>query len=104
MCWPTSERVALAAVGTGTAIEVSTAGLHKPIAEMYPAPEFLRVCFEAGVEISLASDAHYPHEAALDRHLAVAAARAAGYTQRVRFARRRRDFVPLDVHREEDTV
>lgn len=98
------QRVATAAAETGTAIEVSTAGLHKPIGEMYPAPEFLQVCFEAGVEISLASDAHFPHEAARDRHLAVAAARAAGYTRRVRFTRRVRELVPLDGDREETTV
>ncbi len=95
------QRVAQAAAATRTAIEVSTAGLHKPIGEIYPAPELLRMCFEAGVEISLASDAHYPHEAARDRHLAVAAARAAGYTRRVRFARRERELVPLESDREE---
>lgn len=89
-------KVAAAAAGTETAIEVSTAGLHRPIGEMYPAPEFLEVCFEAGVEITLASDAHVPEDAALDRSLAIAAARAAGYTRRVRFDRRVRAFVPLE--------
>jgi histidinol-phosphatase (PHP family) len=68
---------------------------------LYPAPEFLRICFDAGVEISLASDAHYPHEAARDRHLAIEAARAAGYTRRVRFTRRERELVALELDREE---
>lgn len=97
-------KVAAAAAGTQTAVEVSTAGLQKPIREMYPGPEFLRACFEAGVEISLASDAHFPHEAARDRTLAVAAARAAGYTRRVRFTRRSRELVPLDDNGQERTT
>jgi len=89
-------KVAQAAAASTTAIEVSTAGLHKPIGEMYPAPEFLEVCFAHGVEISLASDAHVAQEAARDRQLAIAAARAAGYSRRVRFTRRHRELVSLD--------
>ena len=96
-------KVAAAAAATNTAIEVSTAGLHRPIAEMYPAPDFLEICFDAGVEISLASDAHYPHEAARDRRLAIDAARAAGYTRRVRFTRRQRELVTLESNREEQS-
>jgi histidinol-phosphatase (PHP family) len=87
--------VAQAAAESGTAIEISTAGLHKPVGELYPAPGFLEVFHDHGVDITLASDAHYPHEAARDRHVAVAAAVAAGYTHRVRFTRRRRELVPL---------
>ena len=30
------------------AIEVSTAGLRKPVGEIYPAPAFLEMCLEAG--------------------------------------------------------
>jgi histidinol-phosphatase (PHP family) len=87
--------VAQAAAVSGTAVEVSTAGLHKPVGELYPAPEFLRAFHEYGVDITLASDAHRPEEAARDRHLAVAAAIDAGYTHRVRFTRRTRELVPL---------
>ena len=89
-------KVARAAAASTTAVEVSTSGLYKPAGEMYPAPDFLKACHEHGVEITLASDAHYPHEAARDRHLAVIAAERAGYTRRVRFTRRKREFVPLD--------
>jgi histidinol phosphatase-like PHP family hydrolase len=62
---------------------------------MYPAPELLGAMHEAGVAITLASDAHFPHEAARDHDLAVAAARAAGYTHRLRFSRRVGELVPL---------
>ena len=42
------------------AIEVSTAGLRKPVAEIYPAPAFLEMALEAGRPVSLSSDAHLP--------------------------------------------
>jgi histidinol-phosphatase (PHP family) len=42
------------------AIEVSTAGLRKPVGELYPAPAFLEMCLEAGRPVALSSDAHRP--------------------------------------------
>jgi len=44
----------------GAAIEVSTAGLRKPVGEIYPAPAFLEMCLDAGCDITLSSDAHRP--------------------------------------------
>lgn len=42
------------------AIEVSTAGLRKPVGEIYPARGFLELCLEAGRPVALSSDAHRP--------------------------------------------
>ena len=42
------------------AIEVSTAGLRKPVGEIYPAAAFLEMCLEAGRPVALSSDAHVP--------------------------------------------
>jgi len=42
------------------AIELSTAGLRKPVGEMYPARELLEWCLEAGCPVALSSDAHVP--------------------------------------------
>lgn len=84
-----------AAAATGTAVEVSSAGLQFPVAEPYPAAEFLKMFNEAGVAITLASDAHHPHECARDFGEIKNHARAAGYTQRVRFRERRSEMVPL---------
>jgi histidinol-phosphatase (PHP family) len=47
---------------TGIAVELSTAGLRKPVGEMYPAPVFLEMCLEAGAPIALSSDAHRPED------------------------------------------
>ncbi|HEX5223681.1 MAG TPA: histidinol phosphate phosphatase, partial [Solirubrobacteraceae bacterium] len=47
---------------SGAAVELSTAGLRKPVGEMYPAPAFLEMCLEARVPIALSSDAHRPED------------------------------------------
>ena len=44
------------------AVEVSTAGLRKPVGELYPAPAFLEMCLEAGCPVALSSDAHLPEQ------------------------------------------
>jgi histidinol-phosphatase (PHP family) len=45
---------------TGIAVEVSTAGLRKPVGEIYPSPAFAEMCVEAGAAFALSSDAHTP--------------------------------------------
>ncbi len=80
--------VVAAAAASGTAVEVSSAGLHKPVAEIYPAPGLLEMFQAAGVAITLASDAHAPEECGRDASLVVEAARAAGYTHHLQFDRR----------------
>ena len=44
------------------AIEVSTAGLRKPVGKIYPDRPFLEMCLEAGCPVSLSSDAHRPEQ------------------------------------------
>ena len=45
---------------SGIAVEVSTAGLRKPVGELYPSRAFAEMCVEAGAAFSLSSDAHVP--------------------------------------------
>lgn len=89
------EEVVEAACATDTAVEVSSQGLRNPAEEVYPAPRFLARFHEAGVPITLASDAHRPTEAAWGHDAVEAAARAAGYATRLRFERRVASSVPL---------
>lgn len=63
----------------GVLIEVSTAGLRKPVAEMYPAPEFLLAFREAGVQATVGSDAHAVDEVGFRISHAYDALAAAGY-------------------------
>jgi histidinol-phosphatase (PHP family) len=43
-------------------VEVSTAGLRKPVGEIYPARALAEMCVEAGAEFALSSDAHSPEQ------------------------------------------
>jgi histidinol-phosphatase (PHP family) len=72
------ERAAEAIAAAGVAIEISTAGLRKPVGELYPDKAFLNACVSRGVGVTLASDAHEPHLVGEDFPRAIAAARAAG--------------------------
>ena len=44
------------------AVEVSTAGLRKPVGEIYPARPYLEMLVDAGCPIALSSDAHTPEQ------------------------------------------
>jgi histidinol-phosphatase (PHP family) len=73
------------------ALEISTAGLHKHVGELYPDPAML-----AGrPPITLASDAHAPQNVGRDFDQALALARAAGYETVTVFDRRTARQRPL---------
>jgi histidinol-phosphatase (PHP family) len=44
------------------AVEVSTAGLRKPVGEIYPSRALGEMCVDAGAEFALSSDAHAPDQ------------------------------------------
>ncbi len=87
--------VVSAAGGSGTAVEVSSAGLHSSGGEMYPAPQLLRMFNDAGVGITLASDAHVPQHCGRDVPQVIEAARAAGFRDHLAFDARVATSHPL---------
>jgi histidinol-phosphatase (PHP family) len=56
------ERAMDGIAASDVAIEVSTAGLRKPVREIYPAADFLEMCLDAGRPVALSSDAHLPEQ------------------------------------------
>lgn len=77
---------AVAAIAeTGVCLECSSAGLRKPVAELYPEPGLLARANAAGIPVTLSSDAHRPEDVARDYATAVAALRIAGYETITRF-------------------
>jgi histidinol-phosphatase (PHP family) len=82
------EGVVAAAAASGTAVEVSSAGIHKPIGEMYPAPSLLAMFNRGEVPITLASDAHEAAQCGRDADKLVSAARQAGYTEHLVYNQR----------------
>lgn len=73
-------QVATVLARRGVLCEINTAGLRKPVGEMYPSPEILKILRGEGVGITLGSDSHAPGEVGSDLGKAVALARSAGYT------------------------
>jgi histidinol-phosphatase (PHP family) len=89
------EPVVEAIAESGLAVEVSTAGYRKPVAELYPAAAFAALCLEAGAVFSLSSDAHVPGEIGHRYDDAVATMRDCGISDIAVFEHRQRRMEPL---------
>ena len=84
-----------AAREAGCAVEISSAGLRKPVAEAYPEPRLLRKILAAGIPVTFSSDAHAPAEVGWGYERTLAVARDAGAQEFVTFAKRRKLRHPL---------
>lgn len=80
---------------TDTAFEINTAGLRKPIGQLYPEDAFLKMAHQAGIPLVISSDAHAPGEVGMNFNEAIAAAHRAGFEEVARFQRRTRRLEPL---------
>jgi len=74
-------------------LEVNTAGLRKPIGELYPSRELLEVAYEMDIPITFASDAHAVEQIGLGYDLATTLAKDIGYTKVATFEGRDRALV-----------
>lgn len=79
----------------GVAVEISTAGLRKPAAEIYPASGFAALCAEAGTPFALSSDAHIPEQVGYAYDQAVELLEAIGVSAVSVFEQRQRRLEPL---------
>jgi histidinol-phosphatase (PHP family) len=79
----------------GIAVEVSTAGLRKPVGELYPSRAFAEMCVDAGAAFSLSSDAHAPEQVGYGYEQALEFMRELGIEQVAVFERRERRLEPL---------
>jgi histidinol-phosphatase (PHP family) len=77
------------------AIEVSTAGLRKPVGEVYPDRAFLEMCLEAGRPVALSSDAHRAEDLGHGYERTVEWLSEVGVSELAVFDRRTRSLEPL---------
>lgn len=89
------ERAAKAIAESGAAVEINTAGLRKPIGEIYPVLEFLVLCRESGAPVAFGSDAHAPQDVGRDFGAALKLARDAGYSRMAKFSSRRIELIDI---------
>ncbi|MGB2709884.1 MAG: histidinol-phosphatase [Conexibacter sp.] len=80
---------------SGIAVEVSTAGLRKPVGERYPAVSFLQLCLEAAAPIALSSDAHVPEHLGWEYESTVGWLAEQGARELCVFERRARRLEPI---------
>jgi histidinol-phosphatase (PHP family) len=80
---------------TQIAVEVSTAGLRKPVAEIYPAPAFLAGVVETGAPVALSSDAHLPEHVGFAYDRALEVLDAVGIRELAVFESRTRRLEPI---------
>ncbi len=85
-----------AIAASGVAVELSTAGLRKPVGELYPAPAFAALCAEAGAPFALSSDAHLPEQVGFGYEHAVELLERLGVGEICVFDGRDRRLQPLD--------
>ncbi len=73
----------------GVVVEVNTSGLRKPVKEIYPSLDLLKIYQNAGVPITFSSDSHDPADVGRDYDKAASLAKEAGYKEYVTFSKRK---------------
>lgn len=94
-CAPLFEQFLTAVKQNDLAMEISTAGLRKPVGEMYPSTPMIEMAKRMDVPIVISSDAHEPAEVGYEFPRAVELARSVGFAQIARYSGRKRQLVPL---------
>lgn len=77
-----------AAADNHIVVELNTAGLRKPVREIYPSPDILRKAKAKGVGITFGSDAHSPCDVAANFAEAIHLAKECGFDSYTTFEKR----------------
>jgi histidinol-phosphatase (PHP family) len=80
----------------GVAVEINTSGLRKPVNEIYPSVEILKVYKKYDIPIVFGSDAHTPDDVGKNLDKAMLLAGEAGYREFVTFENRNMQNHKLD--------
>jgi histidinol-phosphatase (PHP family) len=80
---------------SGVAVEVSTAGLRKPVGEIYPSDSFMGMCVDAGADFVLSSDAHEPDQLGFEYPAAIEFLTRHGVAEIATFYGRVRSLEPV---------
>lgn len=75
------------------ACEINTAGLRRPVLEIYPSLDILKIYRKYDISIIFGSDAHRPGEVANNFDNAYRIAADAGYDEEVRFDKREKKII-----------
>lgn len=76
-------------------VEINTAGLRRPCAEIYPSEEFLKMLNDYDVPIVFGSDAHNPEDLGRNFKEALTIAKRSGYAYACVFRQRNKTLVKI---------
>jgi len=78
---------------SGMVLEINSAGLRKPIGEIYPSPQLLEEAYALNIPITFSSDAHSVEQVGFGYRQTKELAKEIGYTQAVTFKGRDKQLV-----------
>lgn len=90
-----AKKALLAIKEADMSLEISVAGLRKPVCEAYPSLSLLKEAKKLNIPITFGSDAHKPEQVGLFTAQAIEMAKNAGYTECVIYRKRKKEFVDL---------
>jgi len=76
-------------------LEINSAGLRKPVGEIYPSASLLEEAYAYDIPITFGSDAHAPEQVGAGLEEAYSLAKSVGYTHAVTFRNRQRKLVKI---------
>jgi histidinol-phosphatase (PHP family) len=77
------------------AVEINTAGLRKPVKEIYPSITLLEMIRDEGIDITFSSDAHKPEDVGYKLNEAIDLAKNLGFSEAVYFENRKKQKIKL---------
>jgi histidinol-phosphatase (PHP family) len=80
---------------SGMAVEINTAGLRKPVKEIYPSIELLEMIRDEGIDITFSSDAHRIEDVGYKIDEAIELAKNLGFNEAVYFENRTKQKIKL---------
>ncbi|ARR00702.1 histidinol-phosphatase [Campylobacter porcelli] len=80
---------------SGMSIELNSAGLRKPVGEIYPGDEILEMMSQMGIDITLSSDAHCVEHVGLNMDKTIEKAKKFGYNEVAIYQNREKKMVKI---------
>jgi histidinol-phosphatase (PHP family) len=74
-------------------LELNSAGLRKPVAQIYPSQQLLEVAYDLNIAITFSSDAHAVEQVGFGYEQTTKLAKEVGYTKAVTFRQRDRQLI-----------
>ena len=89
------DKIAKLIVDSNISVELNTAGWRRPIKELYPSPELLKILAPYNIPLTFGADAHNPEDAGRDVGKAYEIAKNLGFKKLSLFNKRERIIIDL---------